>query len=457
MPKTIFDGVHGYTSWGETELAIIDTPEFQRLRDIKQLGACSYVFPTACHRRFEHSLGVGYLAERFSTRLMHEQPELELTSKNVLLFKIAGLCHDLGHGPLSHGFDSLLTHDRRARRGEAGEALDEHEARSVQMFRYIVDVRKVPLSATDVDIVCELIVPQKMDLPPYWYQIIANVLDQIDVDKFDYLKRDCQMVGLSTNIDVERFFKYARVIEGRICYPIKMQFDIHDLFALRARLHAQVYQHPVVRGVEWMHIDYLVATRDAWWGQVHDPARFCSLTDLLFTSLYLESVREGLGDDCYARAAELLRRIACREVYRFAGELKLRHGETIADVAARAGAPALPSELADDGRSFRELATAEDHLYRHKSPLIFDCVQIGYATNPISGVRFYDRTAAAETARVLDITTRSTLCAGNSHCDVYLRVYARHECHAAAAKEWTSNLVQWYNTPTPQTLDSSSA
>ena len=124
--KTIFDGVHGYTSWGETELRIIDTPEFQRLRNIRQLGACHLVFPGGSHRRFEHSLGVAHLAEKFSTRLMHAQPELGLTPSDVLLFKIAGLTHDLGHGPLGHGLDSLLASIPGIDR-DAG--LHEHEAR----------------------------------------------------------------------------------------------------------------------------------------------------------------------------------------------------------------------------------------------------------------------------------------------------------------------------------------
>ena len=62
MSKLIYDPIHGYIEISKICLKIIDTPEFQRLRNIKQLGACEYVFPSATHNRFSHSLGVYYLA-----------------------------------------------------------------------------------------------------------------------------------------------------------------------------------------------------------------------------------------------------------------------------------------------------------------------------------------------------------------------------------------------------------
>ena len=72
------------------------------------LGGCYYVFPGASHNRFEHSIGVAYLAGRMCRVLQKQQPELRICKKDRLCIQIAGLCHDLGHGPLSHFFDGIF-------------------------------------------------------------------------------------------------------------------------------------------------------------------------------------------------------------------------------------------------------------------------------------------------------------------------------------------------------------
>ena len=71
MSKTIFDVIHGFIKFGDHLIKIINTPEFQRLRYIKQLGATNYVFPSANHTRFEHSLGVCYLGGKMIRFLKH--------------------------------------------------------------------------------------------------------------------------------------------------------------------------------------------------------------------------------------------------------------------------------------------------------------------------------------------------------------------------------------------------
>ena len=230
--KTIFCAVHGYTQWEAPLLQIINTPEFQRMKRIKQLAAVHHVFPCAAHTRFEHSIGVGFLAECFAKSLMDRQPALQI---NILALKLAGLCHDIGHGPLSHAYDRFLA----ARDNEL--ELTRHEERSTMLLRQIVSTYGIDLGPRAVDIACELIDPVRHDLPLYMYQIIANDVDGIDVDKLDYLCRDSQNTGMRYRVDIHRFFQYSRVLHDRLCYSGKsMPYEINNLFTVRHQMHAQV-------------------------------------------------------------------------------------------------------------------------------------------------------------------------------------------------------------------------
>lgn len=88
------DQVHGYIKLNGLCVSLIDTPQFQRLRDLKQLGTLYYVFPGASHNRFEHSLGVGYLAGETVERFRVQQPELELTQRESTLLVRHVALHD---------------------------------------------------------------------------------------------------------------------------------------------------------------------------------------------------------------------------------------------------------------------------------------------------------------------------------------------------------------------------
>ena len=96
MSKQIKDPVHGYVELHPAAVAIVDTPQFQRLRDLAQLGGVYYVFAGATGKRFEHSLGVAHLARVFVRQLRDRQPELGLTDVDELCVHLAGLVHDLG-------------------------------------------------------------------------------------------------------------------------------------------------------------------------------------------------------------------------------------------------------------------------------------------------------------------------------------------------------------------------
>ena len=88
--KTIFCAIHGYTHWEKSLIDIINTVEFQRLKRIKQLAAVHHVYPCATHTRFEHSIGVGHLAEQCCKMLLKHQPYLKGVANAVHMERVYG-------------------------------------------------------------------------------------------------------------------------------------------------------------------------------------------------------------------------------------------------------------------------------------------------------------------------------------------------------------------------------
>ncbi len=102
------DDVHGSIPLCPLTIAIIDTPHMQRLRGLKQLGVSQTTYVCTTHTRFEHSLGVACLAEELLRGIQEKQPKLDITEKDIICVKIAGLLHDIGHGPYSHVYDGVF-------------------------------------------------------------------------------------------------------------------------------------------------------------------------------------------------------------------------------------------------------------------------------------------------------------------------------------------------------------
>ncbi|WAR11801.1 SAMH1-like protein [Mya arenaria] len=201
------DPVHDHIDLHPLCVKIIDTPEFQRLRFIKQLGTSYFVYPGASHNRFEHSLGVCHLAGQLLRAIRQRQPELDITDVDVLCVEIAGLCHDLGHGPFSHFFDAFIS-------------IVSPDANWKNQLT--AEFEKYDLTAGDLTFIEEIIAgPHFKDVcvgrtkdKSFLYEIVANKRNGIDVDKWDYFARDCLMLGIRNNFDYTRFIHFARVLEG---------------------------------------------------------------------------------------------------------------------------------------------------------------------------------------------------------------------------------------------------
>ncbi|CAL1530673.1 unnamed protein product [Lymnaea stagnalis] len=286
--KIFNDPIHGSMEIHPACVLIIDTPQFQRLRYIKQLGMCYFVFPGASHNRFEHSIGTCYLAGQFCRSLRENQPELGITDMDILCVEIAGLCHDLGHGPFSRLFvDRFLPKHVEGNGHSRREYARKHKVPSALMFDFLLreNVAVKRDLATKYDIWEKELkfIKEQIDGPPvtgstawpykgrkehkaYLYEIVSNLRNGIDVCKWDYMARDCHHLGLRNNFDHSRYMKFARVIEEsgehQICLRDKEAGNVYNMFYTRYTLNKYAYKHPANCAIEEMVVDILKKVED---------------------------------------------------------------------------------------------------------------------------------------------------------------------------------------------------
>ena len=151
----------------------------------------------------------------------------------------------MGHGPFSHLFDLVI-------KEYCNSEYIIHERRSILILKYIVNKYNIKLTEEDIEFIGNLIYPEDVDFNNiqndrhFLYEIISNNINGIDVDKFDYLKRDTFYLGLSFSLDCSRIIKSVRVIEGKLCYLDKSYYHILEMFEITNKLHKQVYKHKTV-------------------------------------------------------------------------------------------------------------------------------------------------------------------------------------------------------------------
>ncbi|XP_052539489.1 deoxynucleoside triphosphate triphosphohydrolase SAMHD1 isoform X3 [Tympanuchus pallidicinctus] len=458
--KVFNDPVHGHIEIHPLLVRIIDTPQFQRLRYIKQLGGTYFVFPGASHNRFEHSLGVGYLAGCLVRELKERQPELGITQRDILCVEIAGLCHDLGHGPFSHMFDGRFI--PLARQGLNWK----HETASVEMFEHLVTSNKLEEVMESYGLILEedmAFIKEQIGGPidestceaswPYrgrpkeksfLYEIVANKKNGIDVDKWDYFARDCHHLGIQNNFDYRRLIKFTRVCEAgnqkHICARDKEVGNLYDMFHTRNCLHRRAYQHKIGNIIEIM-ITEAFQKADSFFqiegskGKLYqistameDMEAYTKLTDNIYLEI-LHSSRPELSE-----AREILRKIERRELYKFLGETQ----------------PEKVNEIPKD--EYDDLAGDIANSKPEKDPpnveltagdFIVDVVNMDYGMkdqNPIDNVLFYCK---ADPSKAIKISKEqvSRLLPG-TFSEQVIRVYCKHQdpVIVSAAKHY---FVQW--------------
>ncbi|KAK0455724.1 uncharacterized protein EV420DRAFT_1621251 [Desarmillaria tabescens] len=310
VPRIIKDPIHDLS----TPLPSHSARQFQRLRYIKQLGTSYFVWPGASHNRYEHCLGVAHLARTLATNLQTKQPDLGITDRDIECVELSGLCHDLGHGPWSHVWDSMFV----------PTALPDlktpwkHEQGSEMMFDYLVACNNIEIEEADTKFVKALIAgdPAKCDPSEkgFLFDIVANKRNGLDVDKFDYFVRDSHMIGEPIKINLTRLLKSARVIDGQICYDIKDANNIYEVYNTRFRLHKHIYNHKTAKAIEHMIIDALLLAEPHLKiaSRVFDPEKFTYLTDDIMTQIEYDA----LSNADLAPAAAIFDRIRVRDLYK---------------------------------------------------------------------------------------------------------------------------------------------
>lgn len=273
----IADPLYGYlritlSRAGEiAEPDVIDNPWVQRLKRIHQLQSSWWVFPTAEHSRFAHSLGTMHLAGELARQVYPTLTEVEAGTPSLPLveetLRSAGLLHDIGHGPFSHfcdeeyfqpafGIDheqisqhlivnelgSLLAELRRSPSGSfaAGEAVDPwHVAFLVRAEDVRAEDAASGSTAASADVAASAASVSATDPIPRWVRLLHRALSgAVTVDNLDYVRRDARMCGVGLGpIDVDRLIYYT------FCTADGLTFHKRALSSLRAFLNARFYMY----------------------------------------------------------------------------------------------------------------------------------------------------------------------------------------------------------------------
>ena len=231
--KVMRDPIHNYI---KVELPVvwdlINTKEFQRLRRIHQLGGAYLVFHTSEHSRFGHSLGVYEIVRR----MVNEVYDLceQLSEQEKLVVMIAGLLHDLGHGPFSHAFETIypINHE------ELTIAIITGNSEINQVLRFYDET--LP---EEVALVIQHQHPNKL-----LTQLISS---QLDADRMDYLLRDSYFTGTKYGeFDLERILRTLRVVDKQLVIKATGIQTVEDYIMARYHMYWQIYYHATIRSFE---------------------------------------------------------------------------------------------------------------------------------------------------------------------------------------------------------------
>ncbi|NHI94825.1 MAG: HD domain-containing protein [Candidatus Lokiarchaeota archaeon] len=249
MGKSTFikDAIYGYLIFTNEQISLIDSFPIQRLKRIRQLAGSEYVYATATHCRFSHSLGVSYLGEQLiSNLLMKNNQDERLISK----IKIAALLHDIGHSSFSHVFESIL-----ADIGKNHEDMTEWLIKESEIAGLL---EKIDLDPKEISLLAVGKVPGEKN--KYLNQIISS---GIDVDSFDYIVRDSQFSGASYGfVDIFRLMLMTSVINNELAVNLNALNTLEAFVIARYESFKSIYFHKTSRAAQIMLANALQSVKE---------------------------------------------------------------------------------------------------------------------------------------------------------------------------------------------------
>lgn len=267
----IVDPIHDFIRIYDHELKIIDNPIFQRLRRIRQLSGAHLTYPAAQHTRFEHSLGVMHIASQ-AGKALNEKGILK--SDDVDVLRLAGLLHDIGHGPFSHLFEEVIqqktfSHENFGKeiilKSEIGDILSKNGYNKKLVTKIAFGNSKLQ----------------------YMNEIISGALS---ADMMDYLLRDGYFTGAEhAQIDHKRITQSLDVHKKKLALEKSALYSFESMMHSRYQMFKAVYFHKTVRSAEVMLLEALRLSDDEFGFTSFNIKEFVKLTDEYVLSTIISS------------------------------------------------------------------------------------------------------------------------------------------------------------------------
>ena len=258
----IIDPIHHFIRVFDTELKIIDSPIFQRLRRIRQLSGAHLTYPGAQHTRFEHSLGTMHIAGQAGLGLKEKN---SLTSNDVDNLRLAGLLHDIGHGPFSHLFEEVIQQKKKTSHEDYGKQL----ILKTEIGDFLNE------AGLDKKLITKIAFGDSNY--PFLNEIISGVLS---ADMMDYLLRDGYFTGAEhAKIDHLRIIHSLEIHQKKLALERSALYSFESMMHSRYQMFKAVYFHKTVRAAEVMLLESLSLADDEFGFTSSTLEEYVKLTD----------------------------------------------------------------------------------------------------------------------------------------------------------------------------------
>jgi uncharacterized protein len=302
--------------WNTIELdpvavRIVDSPAYQRLRYIRQLGLAHLVYPGATHTRFDHALGVYHLGRRTLAALVGQGSLAGVDPVDRALVPLAGLLHDIGHYPFSHALEEL----------EQGILPGDHEAVAARFLEETTVRAALETVAADAPARISELIRGRSASP-----LQGLVSGSLDLDKIEYLKRDARFCGVPYGeVDVDRLIHALAIVadpaSGRVEIGVleKGVAALESLLFAKYQMFRNVYWHHAVRAATVLYRRMVADALDA---DLIDADALVGLTDEALLFMLEERAQGQSGDEVARRVGRAVASLRDRRLPKRAGEIK---------------------------------------------------------------------------------------------------------------------------------------